>query len=40
MKAAAEFFDKAVAKDSGYAAAYAGLADVYAIQGYFVARLH
>jgi len=34
LKAAAEFFDKAVAKDSGYAAAYAGLADVYAIQGY------
>jgi tetratricopeptide (TPR) repeat protein len=35
LKAAAEFFDKAVAKDSGYAAAYAGLADVYAIQGYW-----
>ncbi len=34
LKAAAEFFDKAVARDSGYAAAYAGLADVYAIQGY------
>jgi serine/threonine protein kinase/tetratricopeptide (TPR) repeat protein len=34
LKAAAEFFDQAVAKDSGYAAAYAGLADVYAIQGY------
>jgi TolB-like protein/Tfp pilus assembly protein PilF len=34
LTAAAEFFDKAVAKDSGYAAAYAGLADVYAIQGY------
>jgi eukaryotic-like serine/threonine-protein kinase len=34
LKAAAEFFDKAVAKDSSYAAAYAGLADVYAIQGY------
>ncbi len=34
LKAAAEFFDKAVTKDSGYAAAYAGLADVYAIQGY------
>ena len=34
LNAAAEFFDKAVAKDSGYAAAYAGLADVYAIQGY------
>jgi serine/threonine protein kinase len=34
LKAAAEFFDKAVAKDPSYAAAYAGLADVYAIQGY------
>ena len=34
LKAAAEFFDKAVVKDSDYAAAYAGLADVYAIQGY------
>ena len=34
LSAAAEFFGKAVAKDSGYAAAYAGLADVYAIQGY------
>jgi eukaryotic-like serine/threonine-protein kinase len=34
LKAAAESFDEAVAKDSGYAAAYAGLADVYAIQGY------
>ncbi len=34
LKAAAEFFDKAVGQDSGYAAAYAGLADVYAIQGY------
>jgi serine/threonine protein kinase/tetratricopeptide (TPR) repeat protein len=34
LKAAAEFFDQAVTKDSGYAAAYAGLADVYAIQGY------
>jgi TolB-like protein/predicted Ser/Thr protein kinase len=34
LKAAAEFFDKAVTQDSGYAAAYAGLADVYAIQGY------
>ena len=34
LKAAGEFFDKAVAQDSGYAAAYAGLADVYAIQGY------
>jgi TolB-like protein/tRNA A-37 threonylcarbamoyl transferase component Bud32/Tfp pilus assembly protein PilF len=34
LKAAAEFFDKAVAGDSGYAAAYAGLADTYAIEGY------
>jgi serine/threonine protein kinase/tetratricopeptide (TPR) repeat protein len=34
LKAAAEFFDQAVAKDPGYAAAYAGLVDVYAIQGY------
>ena len=34
LKAAAEFFGKAVAQDSGYAAAYAGLADVNAIQGY------
>ena len=34
MKAAAGFFDKAVAKDPNYGAAYAGLANVYAIQGY------
>jgi len=34
LKAAAEFFDKAVVQDPDYAAAYAGLADVYAIQGY------
>ncbi|HVS88220.1 MAG TPA: protein kinase [Candidatus Acidoferrum sp.] len=34
LKAAAEFFDKAVARDPSYAAAYAGLADVYAVQGY------
>ena len=34
LKAAAEFFDKAVAKDPSYAAAYAGLADVRATQGY------
>ena len=34
LKAASEFFDKAVARDPNYAAAYAGLADVYAIQGY------
>src|SRR3984893_6193119 len=35
FKAAAEFFDKAVARDPSYAAAYAGLADAYAMQGYF-----
>ncbi|MGB6383873.1 MAG: protein kinase [Terriglobales bacterium] len=35
LKAAAEFFDKAVARDPNYAAAYAGLADASAIQGYF-----
>ena len=35
FKAAAEFFDKAVARDPNYAAAYAGLADVYANQGYY-----
>jgi serine/threonine protein kinase/tetratricopeptide (TPR) repeat protein len=34
LKAAAEFFDEATAKDSSYAAAYAGLADVYAILAY------
>ena len=34
LKAAAEFFEKAVAGDPGYAAAYAGLADVYAVQNY------
>ena len=34
LKAAAEFFEKAVARDPHYAAAYAGLVDVYAIQGY------
>jgi TolB-like protein/Tfp pilus assembly protein PilF len=34
MKAAAEFFAKAVAKDPNYGSAYAGLANVYAIQGY------
>jgi eukaryotic-like serine/threonine-protein kinase len=32
LKAAAEFFDKAIARDPSYAAAYAGLADVYANQ--------
>ncbi|MGA7928006.1 MAG: protein kinase [Candidatus Sulfotelmatobacter sp.] len=34
LKAAAEFFDKAIARDPNYAAAYAGLADVYANQAY------
>lgn len=34
LKTAAEFFDQAVARDPRYAAAYAGLADVSAIQGY------
>lgn len=34
LNAAAEFFEKAVAVDQNYAAAYAGLADVYAIKGY------
>ncbi len=34
-KAAAEFFEKAVARDPHYAAAYAGLADTYAMHGYF-----
>jgi serine/threonine protein kinase/tetratricopeptide (TPR) repeat protein len=32
---AAHFFGAAVAKDPNYAAAYAGLADAYALQGYF-----
>jgi serine/threonine protein kinase/tetratricopeptide (TPR) repeat protein len=35
FKAAAGFFEKAVALDGGYAAGYAGLADAYALQGYF-----
>jgi serine/threonine protein kinase/tetratricopeptide (TPR) repeat protein len=35
FKAAAEFFDKAVARDPNYAAAYAGLADVYTSQAYY-----
>lgn len=35
LHAAAEFFDKAIDRDPGFAAAYAGLADVYASQGYF-----
>jgi eukaryotic-like serine/threonine-protein kinase len=34
LKAAVEFFDQAVARDPSYAAAYAGLADAYALQGY------
>jgi serine/threonine protein kinase/tetratricopeptide (TPR) repeat protein len=34
FKAAAEFFEQAVARDPNYAAAYAGLADVYANQAY------
>jgi TolB-like protein/Tfp pilus assembly protein PilF/predicted Ser/Thr protein kinase len=34
LQAAAEFFGKAIDRDPTYAAAYAGLADVYAIQGY------
>ena len=35
VKSAVEFFSNAVQRDEGYAAAYAGLADAYAIQGYF-----
>ena len=35
FKTAAQFFEKAVALDGNYSAAYAGLADVYAFQGYF-----
>ena len=35
FKAAAGFFERAVALDGDYAAAYAGLADAYAYQGYF-----
>jgi eukaryotic-like serine/threonine-protein kinase len=34
LQAATEFFDKAVSRDPSYAAAYAGLADAYAAQGY------
>ena len=34
LKAAADFFDRAVARDPNFAAAHAGLADVYAVQGY------
>jgi Tfp pilus assembly protein PilF len=35
VKVAVEFFGNALQRDVGYAAAYAGLADAYAIQGYF-----
>src|SRR5208282_1945567 len=35
LKAAAGFFQQAVARDPRFAAAYAGLADAYALQGYF-----
>jgi serine/threonine-protein kinase len=35
MKEAAGFFEQAVARDPTYAAAYAGLADAFAMQGYF-----
>jgi serine/threonine protein kinase/tetratricopeptide (TPR) repeat protein len=35
FKLAAGFFEKAVALDGNYAAAYAGLADAYALEGYF-----
>jgi eukaryotic-like serine/threonine-protein kinase len=34
MKAAADLFERAVARDLSYAAAYAGLADAYAEEGY------
>jgi len=34
FRAAAEFFEQAVSRDPNYAAAYAGLADVYANQAY------
>jgi DNA-binding winged helix-turn-helix (wHTH) protein/TolB-like protein/tetratricopeptide (TPR) repeat protein len=34
LSVAAEFFNKAIARDPNYAAAYAGLADVYSTQGY------
>jgi TolB-like protein len=34
LKAAADFFDRAVAQDPNFAAAHAGLADVYAVQSY------
>jgi eukaryotic-like serine/threonine-protein kinase len=35
MRVAPDFFEKAVARDPSYAAAYAGLADAYAWQGYW-----
>jgi eukaryotic-like serine/threonine-protein kinase len=35
FKAAVGLFEKAVAMDTNYASAYAGLADAYALQGYF-----
>ena len=35
FQAAAEFFDRAIARDPNYAAAYAGLADVNDNQGYY-----
>jgi eukaryotic-like serine/threonine-protein kinase len=35
LKAAAELLEQAIARDPSYAAAYAGLADVYANQGYY-----
>ena len=35
FQAAAEFFDRAIARDPNYAAAYAGLADVYDNQAYY-----
>jgi eukaryotic-like serine/threonine-protein kinase len=34
LKAAADFFERAVAMDPNFASAHAGLADVYAVQGY------
>jgi DNA-binding winged helix-turn-helix (wHTH) protein/TolB-like protein len=34
LKAAADFFERAAAMDPNFAAAHAGLADVYAVQGY------
>ncbi len=34
LKSAAEFFEQAVAKDTSFAAAYAGIADTYSTEGY------